>query len=312
MEFDFASVGGVEEQNSSFQGEKLINFGYTPPPDIYRQIFSSETPFSGLWDGRTPYSLWQIGKKLFGKFLAAQRQTLGTCTSRGKSLAANLLQFPLIAAGERISFKEVAHAPIYGFGRMVANMLAPPGRDGCYGKAIVEAGEKYGFATLEEIGDNYRSDKLAGEWGWKGVPDNVKQLCKDNLLKKYTLVRTFEDFANFIRAGSAGFICSVRGFSMTRDDEGFCRPQGRWGHCMGVGGITIGKRSGRRGLVLGQSWDQNVPSGPPVEEFPDYCFAVEEDVVNEMLSENDSYVIHAFDYWKELDLPEDYWNPWKN
>ena len=55
--------------------------------------------------------------------------------------------------------------------------------------------------------------------------------------------------------------------------------------------------SGRRVLGCGQSWGQNVPDGPTLENCPDYVFGVEERTVNRMLGQRTSTGVTAFAGW---------------
>lgn len=281
--------------------ETAWNFGLSPPAAGLaptRPTLSAVAPhLRGTWDGKTNFSLWEVGRKLLGKFLRAQRQTLGTCVSRGWSLALNLLQLSMIAGGVGIEFREVAHAPIYGASRDIAGILAPPGRDGSFGGAAAEAVRTIGNAYLAELNDDYDSDKLAGQMGWKGVPGDVKKLCSDNLVADTALITSFDEAADAIWNGKPVPVCSGQGFTMQRDQDGFCRAQGRWAHCMCFGSIVV-LPNGKRGLGCGQSWGQMTPSGPLLVGCPDYVFGVEESVVNSMLRGRDSYAPAGFDGWK--------------
>lgn len=315
-QFDFTSVGGTSTAltaSGRFRrgSAQLWNFGYIPPTQEQTDAVLATLPnptvaqaaphLMGTWDGKTSFSLWAVAKKVLGKELPAQRQTLGTCVSRGWSLALNLLQCSMIAQGGAFEFRPVAHAPIYGGSREIAGILAPPGRDGSFGGAAARSVKEIGNAYLDELNDSYDSDKLAGQMGHKGVPADVKKLCSDNLVKDTTQVKTFEEAANLIFNGYPVPVCSNQGFTMTRDKDGFCKPQGSWAHCMCFASVIV-LPSGKRGLGCGQSWGQNTPSGTLLSGCPDYVFGVDEETCNRMLRGGDSYGVANFDSWKAQDF----------
>lgn len=322
LEF-FASVGAVIRNPAEYSqsywandpnlklAEPVIDFGYRGPPNIESLdppptiAQTAAAPLVGAWDRKTSFSLFKLHEILLGKPMPAQRQTLGTCTSRGASLAANLSQLAEIAAGATWEYSPVAHAPIYGFGREIANMLAPPGRDGCYGSAVCEGMKNNGLATLKEVGDEYDSDEIAGKMGWKGVPSNIKTLCSDNKIADFVPVMSFDEAADLIVSGKPVIVCSLRGFSMKRDSDGFCAPQGTWAHCMCFGSVHV-TAAGRRGLGCAQSWGQNTPSGPTLPNCPDFVFGVEERTVNEMLRQKDTFAITGKSYWARQSWPANY------
>lgn len=306
------------------QAGPIYDFGLTQPDakvlQARRRTMTDVAPdLRGSWDGKTSFSLWEVGKKLFemgrvkyadeNGYLSAQRQTLGTCVSRGYSLAGNVLQFAQIANGENLEFKRVAHAVIYGGSREEGNMLAPPGNDGSYGEAAAKwvsgKGKKGGgLAYLEEIGDEYDSDKIAGQMGWKGVPKEIKELAKDNLISDYALVTSFEEAADAIFNGKPVPVCSGQGFTMERDKDGFCSPRGSWAHCMLFGSIFA--QNGRRGLGCGQSWGYMTPKGPLLLGCPSYVFGVDEATVNKMLRGKDSFALAGLQGWAAQSWPMDW------
>ncbi len=330
-QFDFAAVGGVArradhlaavrqglgELGSAPDGEPVWDFGWAAKPlgpPRAKTLASVAPHLVGSWDGQSSFSLWEVGKRLQGSYLPAQRQTLGTCVSRGWSAGCNLLQFSMMAAGvltpegRPMEFKPVAHAPIYGGSRAVGGFLAPPGRDGSNGDWAAEWVEKGGVCTLEDIGDRYDSDQQAGQMGWKGVPANVKEMCRKHLVTDTVLVTNFEQAADCIVNGKPVVVCSDQGFTMKRDADGFDRPYGSWAHCMLFGSVAVTAR-GRRGLGCGQSWGQNNPSGPLLPGCPDNVFGVDEATVNRMLRQQDTFAIAGLNGWAAQSWPLD-WVLW--
>lgn len=330
--FDFARVGGVRLAPNALASHRLgmgetpvadagvpvWNFGWSPPepgaaPAALR-LGVVAPHLAGGWDGRTSFSLWEVGKRVTGEYLKAQRQTLGTCVSRGYSACGNLSQLAMIAAGltkpdgTAMEFREVAHAPIYGGSRELGNFLAPPGNDGSVGEWAARWVSKWGNCSLADLNDSYDSDKLAGQMGWRGVPSNVKELCREHLVSSVALVKTFQEAADAIVNGHPVAVCSDQGFTMRRDGDGFDRPYGSWAHCMHFASVIV-TPSGRRGLGCGQSWGGNNPSGTLLPGAPDHVFGVDEATVNRMLRQGDSYALAGFNGWSKKAWPLD-WVLW--
>lgn len=308
---DFTSVGGVPTINGvrvSLSGDALAqfdpqiawNFGLRPNISTMPTFAQKAPRLMDRWDGKTSVSLWELGKRLTGAFLPAQRQDRGTCVSRGWSLACNLRQYAQIAAGKREKFQRVSHAVIYGGSREVGGMLG--GGDGSFGEAAAKWVSKGGLCTIEEVDDEYTSDVKAIQYGSRGVPADLKKLAIDNLVTDVAMVTSFEEAANAIWSGRPVPVCSDQGFTMTRDADGFCRPSGTWNHCMLFGAVVV-LPSGQRGLGCGQSWGQNTPSGPLLLNCPDYVFGVEESVVNRMLGQRDSFTVNDVDGWDDDTIP---------
>lgn len=330
--FDFSAVGGVArgtthlaavrlalgELGAAPDNEPVWDFGWAPTPPEARPLgrsFHSVAPhLAGSWDGKTSFSLWDIGKRLTGDYLKAQYQTLGTCVSRGWSASCNLLQFSMIAQGATrpdgtpMEFQYVAHAPIYGGSREIGGMLARPGRDGSYGGAAAKWVKQGGVCTLADIGDDYNSDTQAGQMGWKGVPAAVKELCKSHLVTDCVMVTSFQEAADAIMNGHPVAVCSDQGFTMNRDSDGFDRPRGSWAHCMHFGSVIV-TPGGRRGLGCGQSWGSNNPSGPLLPGAPGHVFGVDEATVTRMLRQQDSYAVAGINGWAKASWPLD-WVLW--
>ena len=327
--FDFAAVGGVAKRSDHLahvrlslgelgtapDGEPVWDFGYAPTPlagrKLGRTLRSTAPHLAGSWDGRTSFSLWEVGKKLTGDYLKAQYQTLGTCVSRGFSASCNLLQYAMIAQGATrpdgrpMEFEYVAHAPIYGGSREVGGYLAPPGRDGSNGDWAAEWLKRGGVCTLKDINDDYNSDQQAGQMGWRGVPAAVKEMCRQHLVTDCVMVTSFEEAADAIVNGHPVAVCSDQGFTMRRDRDGFDRPYGSWAHCMHFGSVIV-TASGRRGLGCGQSWGSDNPQGPPLPGAPSHVFGVDEATVNRMLRQQDSFAIAGINGWAKATWPLDW------
>jgi hypothetical protein len=47
-----------------------------------------------------------------------------------------------------------------------------------------------------------------------------------------SLVSTLDELDAGLANGYVAIVCSNQGFTMERDQDGFCRPSGSWAHCM--------------------------------------------------------------------------------
>jgi len=192
-----------------------------------------------------------------------------------------------------------SHAFCYGAARKQAGMLGP--QDGCYGAAMLKQVSTIGMVSNEDAHDSETSDTEAVDWGAHGPPQNLYDIAAQHK-SDVAQIKTFEEAANALFAGHLIIVCSDQGFTMQRDEDGFCSPQGSWAHCMHFIGVLVTK-SGKRGLVCAQSWGQNVPSGPTPLGMPDYSFGVDEKTANRMLSQNDSGAIASVNGWPQLQIP---------
>lgn len=267
-------------------------------PKSKREFATAAKPIHGSWDRKTPRSLWKVYRDYFKKELPAQRQTRGTCVSRGYSGSANVVQVVQIAVqGKLEEFKPVSHAPIYGGSRQLAGIRSG---DGAIGATAAKWVNTKGLSHQGETPCNdYYSDTVAVQYGSRGVPAEIAALGADNLIKEVTRVTSFDQCCDIIWNGGAVAVCSSRGFTMTRDSQGFCSPSGTWMHCMYFAAIIVA--GSRLGLGCGQSWGQNTPKGPLLPDCPDYVFGVDAKVVDGMCnprSGGDTWGLYAIEGWK--------------
>ena len=76
---------------------------------------------------------------------------------------------------------------------------------------------------------------------------------------------------------------------MTRDKDGFAKPQGRWAHCMCFIAVRGGDRPGAFCL---NSWGDLAHTGPVwPADAPVAGFWVDADVVEQMVKQQDSYAL---------------------
>lgn len=212
--------------------------------------------------------LYKAWKDVIGHYPNYVAQQIGDCTSFGSGHAIDLLQCVEIAIGnENTEWREVCTEAIYGMGREIAGMLG--GGDGCYGVAVAKALTDFGATTREKVGPY--SGNRAKTWGGRGgVPASVKQDMSAFKVKSQALITTLDELDASLSNGYPSAGGYGEGFTMTRDQNGMCRRSGRWGHETMFAGKRL--RNGNREYLMCQSWGPNVPSGPCVDDQPDFSW----------------------------------------
>lgn len=260
---------------------------------VARQLLSSPQTDS------KPVLLYKAWSDVLKQYPDYKAQEIGDCVSFGHAHANDLAQCVEIVAGEPLGFAYTDTEALYGMAREVGGML---GRgDGCYGSAAVKAMTTMGIVSREMLGsEGEYSGKRAKAWGYSGVPKEVKTKAANYKLGSAALVQTWDELVAAISNGYPVTICTASGFTMTRDNQGFCRMSGRWGHCMMIGGV----RFDRPGALIVQSWGPGVPSGPVDLDQPDYSFWADRRAIESILSEGDSWALSKAPAFVKRDLPE--------
>lgn len=304
------------------------NFGVQPETDEVTGLIQS-TPslyahfpnLAGAWDGRSTVNHWSAAVKVLGDKAVEliQNQPRGTCGGRSGSAAIDLLQTILIAKGARAKFRRASHAFLYWLARRKYGMDkgTPTNKrnDGVPSGSIPEVLTTFGIDHREETGDNLYygdgSDDLAVRWGC-GLIDpalaaRLIELAKDNVVTAWAPVNSAAELADGIAAGGIGIGSDSRGFTMTRDAEGFCTPSGTWYHYH-VRCSVFKNARGRRGFGYFQSWGRDNPRGPLLDGHPGNCFGVDWEVQDAVCKSGRWAVVFGFPLWELERGPQDL--PW--
>lgn len=303
-----------------------VLFGYDPNPTRSKQFIRSlQRPFLAQAgpnlkaDNETPVflyrSLYKAYERKNGRPWVVGQQKIGDCVSWGFKHAAEIHLAVLYETGESSDWQEISSESIYG-GSRVEGVGASRGgySDGSYGAAAAAWLTKYGIVYRKDypglVDLREYSGARAKDWGNYGNggrDDNgrLDAIAKQNSIKSVVLIRNFQEAAAAIQAGYPVAVCSGQGFSSTRDEDGFCRAQGSWAHCM----VFIGVRYGSRpGLLCLNSWGPSWVRGPKFpSDQPEGSFWVESRVVNSMLSGEDSFSVSGLDGFPFRDLRNGDW-----
>jgi hypothetical protein len=239
---------------------------------------------------------------------------VGSCVGWGASLGVDI-----VAACDVIYRQEpevvrarTIEASLYGFSRVESRgQRSNNGGDGSTGfhaaKAIrdygcLHYGIDYGGILIREENKQQRDR----DWGRNGVPDELEPFAKLRRCSETTLAVNFEQAAAAIQNGYPVVVCSGQGFSMARDEDGFCRPGGVWWHCMTLAGCRWGKRPG---LLCCNSWgDSNTVGKHYPETMPtsvrNCSFWIDAATCTKMLSGRDSYVYAGYSGFQPTQLPD--------
>jgi len=223
---------------------------------------------------------------------------LGDCVSFGHGHGNDLLQCIEIKLGEPAVYQETDTEFIYATSRQVAGILGR--QDGSYGAAAVKAMTTIGMVSRSMLGSNGTySGQRAKDWGWHGAPASIETEAASFKLGGSANVSTWDELVAAIQNGYPVTICTGQGFNLARDGDGFCRAQGRWGHCMFIAGV----RFDRPGACIVQSWGPDCPTGPTALSQPSFSFWADRRAIEEILGQGDSWALSKSPAFQERELP---------
>ena len=296
-------------------------FGYLPDP-AGADAFVSTLPHPTLAsaapgfaaDEKREVMLYTALLQCLPGWRRGSQGNVGSCVGWGAALGVDF-----VAACDVVHRQEpevvkarTIEASLYGFSRVEARgQRVNNGGDGSTGfhaaKSIrdfgcLHYGVNYGGTIIPEA-DKQSRDR---EWGRNGVPDVLEPFAKLRRCSETTLAVNFEQAAAAIQNGYPVVVCSGQGFSMARDEDGFCRPGGVWWHCMVFAGVRWGKRPG---LLCFNSWgDSNTVGKHYPETMPtavrNCSFWVDAATCTKMLSGRDSYVYAGYSGFEPTQIPD--------
>jgi hypothetical protein len=245
-----------------------------------------------------PILLYKAWRDVLGKDPAYPAQQIGDCVSFGHGHGNDLLQCIEIGLGEPAVYQETDTEFIYATSREVAGILGR--QDGSYGAAAVKAMTTVGMVSRAMLGSNGTySGQRAKAWGFSGAPAAVKTEAGPFKLGAAAQVSTWDELVAALHNGYPVTICTARGFNLSRDNQGFCRMQGRWGHCMFIAGV----RFDRPGACIMQSWGPDMPSGPQDLDQPSFSFWADQPAIESILGEGDSWALSKSPDFQKRELP---------
>lgn len=306
-------------------GVLMMQFGWVNNPDeVARHVAHLPRPLFGdalVADESKEVFLYDIVRAVTnGKDAPKGPQGIGDCVSWAAGnfvnylacgqimdkMKANNVFFSDVDDPQRLAiaeeYQEAATEVIYALSRVEIGGQKGSYNDGSTGIWASRAVSTKGTLSrpqLQKLGLSPTYDKnRAKKWGALGLPDELEPSAFDHRVKVVSMVRSYKEAVAAIQNRYAVVVCSDQGFSMTRDSQGFCSPQGIWYHAM----LFVGNRVDRPGLCCSQSWGTNVPEGPLAKGQPDNTFWVDAEVADRMLRQGDSFTGSAFDGYPAQDV----------
>jgi hypothetical protein len=226
-------------------------------------------------------------------------QTIGDCVSHGFGHGIDLLEAVQIAIHRQADvFQQTATEAIYGMARVDVGGQRGSYSDGAVGAWAARAVSTIGTVDREVVGPY--DGQRAKEWGAVGVPPEIEAKAAQHKVRTVSLVSTYEELEDALANGYPVPVCSDQGFTLRRDVDGFCQPEGSWGHCMLIVGVRAGERPG---ACIFQSWGPDVPTGPLGLDQPPNSFWADREVVARMLALQDSWALSRFDGYPDQAIP---------
>lgn len=158
-----------------------------------------------------------------------ERQTTGDCVSHGTRNALDVSRAVQIDVNHELgSFGPLgATEGIYGSrGHGGQGMSCAGAAEWVKANGLLVRKNYEGVIDLT----TYDAD-IGSKWGSRGVPANVEAVAKLNPVGAMTQVNNIEDARDALANGYGISVCSNQGFSSTRDNKGFSKPEGSWNHC---------------------------------------------------------------------------------
>ncbi len=269
--------------------------------ELPRPLFCQAAPsLSGSGTDKTTLLYKAFQEVNNGSYIVYPAQTIGDCVSHGFGHGVDLLEAVQIAIGRKAAtFEQTATEAIYGMARVNVGDERGSYSDGAVGAWAAKAVSTIGTVDRDVVGPY--DGRRAKEWGARGVPAAIEAKAGQHKVKAVALVSTYEELEDAMANGYPVPVCSNQGFTLGRDADGFCRPQGVWGHCMLIVGVRAGDRPG---ACIFQSWGPEMPTGPLGLDQPPNSFWADRSVVASMLALQDSWAISEFNGYPGRAIPD--------
>jgi hypothetical protein len=265
-----------------------------------RPYFAAAAPHLGGSGAAQTTLLYKAFKDVGGgQYIDYPAQAIGDCVSHGFGHGIDLLEAVQISIGHKPdAFKQTATEAIYGMARVDVGGQRGSYQDGAVGAWAAKAVSTLGTLPRDVVGPY--DGQRAKQWGASGVPEELMASAALHKVLTTSLVTTFSELEDALGNGYPVTVCSNQGFTLERDSQGFCSPRGVWGHCMLIVGV---RADSRPGACIFQSWGSSMPSGPLAFDQPPNSFWADREVVERMLSMEDSWALSNFDGYPSQDLP---------
>lgn len=283
-----------------------INSGWVHDPEAIDSIMNElEQPFffqaanvlSESGKGKSAF-LYDNFSKLNIKFPEPLQAGEGDCVSHATSLALDTLSVTEIVNGERETWvARSANEYFYHVSRIIIGKGRLGNGAGSINAWAAKGVQEYG--SLRRISYNSvnltkYSQNLSYKWGRGSIPKELYDIAKPQSIGKFAAIKNFGDACDSLYNGYPIIVASNQGFSSKRDKQGFCSPQGTWGHSMAVLGY---KDDDRPGVVICNSWPSYLP-GDNEFGLPPSSFFCDADIFDRMCKFQDTFSFSGFQGFK--------------
>jgi hypothetical protein len=261
-----------------------------------------KTMYSGAGRKRM---LYEIVKKVLGKYTPNYAQSIGDCTSFGaKNVNEYLSCTQILLENKAEGFRPIFPPYFYGVGRVIIGKEYGTdfacSEDGGIGSYVSEGVTKYGALFADEDGVPKYSGQVAKSWGCDGPPNNFVSIAKRHLIKSAARITNWDDFVNAIVNGYPIHFCSNLSFQMQPNSNGFHEQTSEgWPHCMGFIGVDDEWKDPY--AILLNSWGEDahgiLKDFYTGETLPGGCLRVHKSVIEKALRDQD---VEAF-AWSQYD-----------
>ena len=282
--------------------------------DQYKHPFFSQADerIKGSGKGRV-IMLHTYLDQCLGEQFTPHKQELGDCVAHAFALAVDVLTAVQIHRDNKLErwIAECATEPLYGGARIEVGEGVLWG-DGSTGFWAAEWLMRWGALLRQEYPGGFDfttyNPELAKKYGKRGngCPDALEATAKLHPIKTATLVTNYDQAIDAMANGYPIAICSNVGFGMTsaswvRDNMGFLRRRGQWGHSMCFTGYD--DKASRPGVCCVNSWGDWV-RGPTRHNQPRGSFWIDKGVVNAILGQGDSFALSSYVGYPRIDIPD--------
>lgn len=205
--------------------------------DTQPQGYFSEPNIAGMGVGKRALLFGYLCKLDPTAFTEAQ--ITGDCVAHGSRNCRDMTRCArILAHGEPWDFyKKGALEPTYGARGHGGQGMSP---------SVASRFERdHGFLSRENHGivDLTKYNKLGIQWGSRGVPENVKELCKKTSVGKITLCKSQEDLMDAMVNGYAAHSGQYAAWAAEPNREHYhSRVSPGWNHDMAIGGYDDTKK----------------------------------------------------------------------
>ena len=233
---------------------------------------------------------WEIYQKVMGQpWPCSDQGKVGSCVSFGTAAAIELTMVCEMFNGQDESFSRLATEVIYAGSRVEVGGGRIRG-DGSIGAWAAEFVKNWGVVPREVVGQydlRQYDEARCRAWGKSGVPDDLEPTAKCHPIHAITKVTNAGQARQSLASGYGIAVSSSQGFTLRRDQDGFCSPSGTWNHCMAIIGYAMKPKPA---FFILNSWGPDTQTGPSGQGDPPKCgFWADASVVDRMLSAGDSW-----------------------